>query len=486
MTETPLTARIDPARGPLDLAGYRRAGGYRAVGKALKELGPQAVLDAVKASNLRGRGGAGFPTGNKWSFVPRGEDAPRPKYLVVNADEMEPGSFKDRLLLEGDPHQLIEGVILSAFAIGAEAAYIFLRGEYRASARHLARAIAEAEEVGLLGRDILGSGFDLELHLHLSAGRYICGEETALLNALEGARAIPRTKPPFPQAAGLWGKPTVVNNVETLCNVPHIVAKGASWFRGLSRSEDCGTKIYGASGRVSRPGAWELPMGTPVREILEEHAGGMRSGYRFRGLLPGGASTDFLLEEHLDLPMDFGSLMGAGSRLGTATMIVLDDHTCPVGLCLNLERFFAQESCGWCTPCRDGLPFVARTLEAIEGGEGREEDLAMLERHTRLLGMGYTFCAHAPGAMEPLQSALRYFREDFEQHIREGRCPFRAAQTQYRGPKAAAGALANDHGARATPKKVSHVRHDRFPHPNPLPEGEGDVERATRDFHRNG
>jgi NADH-quinone oxidoreductase subunit F len=443
MTETPLTARIDPTRGPLGLAGYQRAGGYRAVRKALKELDPQAVLDAVKASSLRGRGGAGFPTGTKWSFVPRGDDAPAPRYLVVNADEMEPGSFKDRLLLEGDPHQIIEGVILGAFAIGAEVAYIFLRGEYRASARILAQAIAEAKAAGLLGRDILGSGFDLELHLHRSAGRYICGEETALLNALEGTRAVPRTKPPFPQAAGLWGKPTVVNNVETLCNVPHIVAHGARWFRDLSRSEDGGTKIYGASGRIRRPGAWELPMGTPIREILEEHAGGMHPGYGFRGVLPGGASTDFLVERHLDLPMDFDSLIPAGSRLGTGTMILLDDRTCPVGLCLNLERFFAQESCGWCTPCRDGLPFVARTLEAIEAGEGREEDMRMLERHTRLLGMGHTFCAHAPGAMEPLQSALEYFREDFERHIRERRCPFRAARSQYRGPKATVRALAN-------------------------------------------
>ncbi len=443
MTETPLTARIDPTRGPLDLAGYQRAGGYRALRKALKEKSPQAVLEAVMESNLRGRGGAGFPTGKKWSFVPRSKDAPVPKYLVVNADEMEPGTFKDRLLLEGEPHQMIEGVLLSAFAIGAEFAYIFLRGAYRTSARRLVRAIAEAKAAGLLGRDILGSGFDLELHLHLSAGRYICGEETALLNALEGTRAVPRTKPPYPQAAGLWGKPTVVNNVETLCNVPHIVANGAPWFRGLSRSEDGGTKIYGASGRVNRPGAWELPMGTPIRKILEEHAGGMRSGLHFRGLLPGGASTDFLVEQHLDLPMDFDSLMKAGSRLGTGTMIVLDDQTCPVGLCLNLERFFAQESCGWCTPCRDGLPFVARTLEAIEVGEGREEDLTMLERHTRLLGMGHTFCAHAPGAMEPLQSALKYFREDFERHIRERRCPFRTARIEKRSSKAAVGVPPN-------------------------------------------
>ena len=425
MAETPLTARIRPDRTPPSLSEYRRAGGYEALDKALQRLSAEDVRNLVTVSNLRGRGGAGFPTGKKWSFVPQGDDAPEPKYLVVNADEMEPGTFKDRLLLEGDPHQLIEGVLLSAYAIGANHAYIFLRGEYITAARALRRAIAEAEEGGLLGRGILGSEFDLELHLHMSAGRYICGEETALLSALEGRRAIPRTKPPYPQAAGLWGRPTVVNNVETLCNVPHIIANGADWFRGLSRTDDGGTKLYGASGRVRKPGLWELPMGTSAREIVDDHAGGMRDGYRFRGLLPGGASTDFIIDEHLDLPMDFSGLAEAGSRLGTGTMVILDDQTCPVGLCLNLERFFAQESCGWCTPCRDGLPYVANTLEAIEAGHGRAEDLDMLEQHTRLLKMGNTFCAHAPGAMEPLRSALRYFRDDFERHIDGSRCPYR-------------------------------------------------------------
>ena len=424
MPATPLTARIRPDRKPPTLSEYRRSGGFDALDKALRSLSPEDVRNLITESNLRGRGGAGFPTGKKWSFVPQGKDAPQPKYLLVNADEMEPGTFKDRLLLEGDPHQLIEGVILSAYAIGARKAYIFLRGEYITAARVLRQAIAEANEAGLLGVGIRGADFDLDLHLHISAGRYICGEETALISALEGRRAVPRTKPPYPQAAGLHGHPTVVNNVETLCNVPHIVANGADWFRGLSRSKDGGTKLYGASGRVRRPGLWELPMGTPAREILEEHAGGMREGYRFRGLLPGGASTDFLIDKHLDLPMDFSGLSAAGSRLGTGTMIVLDDRTCPVGLCLNLERFFAQESCGWCTPCRDGLPYVAETLAAIEAGRGRPEDIDLLEQHTRLLAMGNTFCAHAPGAMEPLQSALRHFRDDFERHIHAGRCPY--------------------------------------------------------------
>jgi NADH-quinone oxidoreductase subunit F len=386
---------------------------------------PQEIVTAVKKSDLRGRGGAGFPTGTKWSFVPMGPDAPRTKYLIANADEMEPGAFKDRLLLEGDPHQLLEGMVITAYAIQAETAYIFLRDEYTLAADRLRQAIAEAYQAGYLGENILDSGYRLELHLHRSAGRYICGEETALLNALEGKRAIPRAKPPFPQVSGLWGKPTIVNNVETLCNVPHIIYNGADWFCGQSLSPDGGTKIYGASGNVRLPGAWELPMGTSLREILEEHAGGMRPGYRFRGVLPGGASTDFLVESHLDVKMDFDSVQKAGSRLGTGTLIVLDDHTCPVGMVLNMMEFFAQESCGWCTPCREGLPWLVEILRGLESGTGQPGDLEVLERHTQLLGPGRTFCALAPGAMEPLQSALKYFRDDFEQHIREKRCPWR-------------------------------------------------------------
>jgi NADH-quinone oxidoreductase subunit F len=423
--ERPLTQNIRPGEAPLDVRGYERAGGYEAVRKAVRTMTPQEVTKVVTDSNLRGRGGAGFQTGSKWSFVPMGDDAPRPKYLIANADEMEPGTFKDRLLLEGDPHQLIDGMIVSAYAIQADIAYVFLRGEYTLAARLLNQAIAEAYDAGYLGRNILGSGYSLELRLHISAGRYMCGEETGLLNALEGKRATPRARPPFPQVSGLWGKPTIVNNTETLCNVPHIVKNGAAWYKSLSRGEDGGTKIYGVSGKVKRPGAWELPMGTAIREILEEHAGGMRDGLKFRGLLPGGASTDFLVEEHLDLPMDYGSIQKAGSRMGTGTMIIMDDQTCPVGMTQNLERFFAQESCGWCTPCRDGLPWTAQLLEAIEEGKGQTGDLERLALHCRLLGPGNTFCALAPGAVEPLQSALKYFREDFERHIREQRCPWR-------------------------------------------------------------
>jgi NADH-quinone oxidoreductase subunit F len=423
--ERPLTAQIDSAKPLLNLKEYEKAGGYRAIRRALGDMAPQEVTAVVKASNLRGRGGAGFPTGQKWSFVPMGEDVPRPKYLVVNADEMEPATFKDRLLLEGNPHQLIEGIIISAYAVQADIAYIFLRHAYSLAKKRLIAAIGEAYAANYLGKNILGTDFSLELYLHQSAGRYICGEETAMLNALEGRRAIPRAKPPFPPVVGLWGKPTAFNNAETISNISHIINHGAFWFKGLSRSEDSGTKIYGVSGRVNKPGAWELPMGTCIREILEEYAGGMRNGYGLRGLMPGGASTEFLVQAHLDVKMDFNSVKKAGSRLGTGNMVILDDQTCPVGMVLNLMQFFARESCGWCTPCREGLAWITQILKAIEQGRGQPEDLQRLKFHTRTISIGHTFCALAPGAMEPLQSALKYFEEDFNRHIREKRCPWR-------------------------------------------------------------
>jgi NADH-quinone oxidoreductase subunit F len=425
--ERPLTERMRSDGRPVELRAYREAGGYEGLRRALS-MSSKQVQEMVTASGLRGRGGAGFPTGQKWSFVPLGSSARRPKYLVINADEMEPGTMKDRWLMEGDPHQLLEGAAIAAYAIEAEVAYIYLRGEYRRCAAALERALEEAREAGLLGQRVLGSDFRLEVHLHLSAGRYMCGEETGLLDALEGRRATPRSKPPYPQLSGLWGRPTVVNNVETLCNLPHILVRGPEWFHGLSpSSKDSGTKIYGASGHLKRPGLWELPMGTTVRAILEEHAGGMQEGYRLRGLLPGGASTEFLLAEHLDVKMDFASTAAAGSRLGTGTIVVLDDRTCPVGMLGSLELFFARESCGWCTPCREGVAWVTKILEALEEGKGQLEDLKVLEDHTRFIRPGTTYCALAPGAMEPLASGLRHFREDFERHVREGGCPWRQA-----------------------------------------------------------
>jgi NADH-quinone oxidoreductase subunit F len=422
--EKPLTQHIR-RKATLSLKEYENTGGYQGLRKVIKEIKPADVIQVVKDANLNGRGGAGFPTGLKWSFVPTGTDAPRPKYLVANGDEMEPGTFKDRLLLEGNPHQLIEGMIISAYAIQAEIGYIFLRAEYTQAAKIIKQALAAAYTAGYLGDRILSGDYSLNIHLHTSVGRYMCGEETGLLNSLEGKRATPRAKPPFPQISGLFGKPTIVNNIETLCCIPHIINRGSAWFKGLSLTAEGGTKLYGASGHVKRPGVWELPMGTTMREILEEHAGGMQDGYQFRGALPGGASTDFLVAEHLDIPMGFEAVTKAGSRLGTGTMIILDDRTCPVGFVHNLEHFFAQESCGWCTPCREGLSWIEKILAAIEHGQGQPGDIDLLLAHCKWLGPGNTFCALAPGAVEPLQSALKYFGNDFERHLSEKRCPWR-------------------------------------------------------------
>ncbi|MFT7560040.1 MAG: NADH-quinone oxidoreductase subunit F [Flavobacteriales bacterium] len=419
----PLSSRIKSDGQVTTLSEYQAADGYKGLKKALT-MTPADVVNMVKDSNLRGRGGAGFNTGLKWSFVPQGTASATPKYLVCNADEMEPGTFKDRWLMECDPHQLIEGMIISAYAIQASVAYLFLRADYNLSAEVLEQAIADAYNAGLLGENILASDYSLTFYLHTSAGRYICGEETALINSLEGRRANPRAKPPFPQVSGLFGKPTVVNNVETLCNIPHILANGIEWYQSLGIGEDAGTKLYGVSGKVKNPGVWELPIGTPIREILELHAGGMQDGLTLKGFLPGGGSTDFLTEAHLDLPMDYGSIAKAGSRMGTGTMIVLDDKTCPIGMVLNLTQFFAQESCGWCTPCRNGLPFVREILTRIENGQGTIDDLDTLLEYCGYMGPGNTFCALAPGAAEPIQSALKYFKDDFIEHIEKGCCPY--------------------------------------------------------------
>lgn len=421
--DKPLTKNIHSDREPLDIAEYERAGGYQALRKALQMPAAQ-VRQMVTDANLLGRGGAGFPAGTKWGFTAMGESAHRRKFLIVNADEMEPGTFKDRFLLEGDPNLVIESAIVSAYAIEAHAAYIFLRWAYKLAAERLTKAISQAYERNYLGINILGSPYSLDIHLHTSAGRYMCGEENGLLDALEGKRPIPRTRPPHAVTCGLWGLPSVINNVETLANIPGIVANGPDWFKSLSRTGEGGTKLYGISGRVRRKGIWELPMGTTLGEIFHEQAGGMIDGYTFRALQPGGASTSFLRQEHFDVRMDFTSVQKAGSRLGTGTIIVLDDKTCPVGAVNNLQQFFRRESCGWCTPCREGLPWVSQILEAIERGEGRTDDLAILKEHTWLLGMGHTFCALAPGAMMPLESALKYFPEDFEEHIRQHRCPY--------------------------------------------------------------
>jgi NADH-quinone oxidoreductase subunit F len=412
----PLTWRLQ--NGPvLEIAAYEALDGYASVRKAL-QMEPGAVTQLVKDANLRGRGGAGFPTGVKWSLVPMGPDAGA-KYLLCNADEMEPGTFKDRLLMEQLPHMMVESMIVAAWAIQATRGFIFLRGEYLLAAERLNKALAEARARGYLGNDIQGTGWSFDLFLHTGAGRYICGEETALINSLEGRRANPRSKPPFPQIAGAWGKPTIVNNVETFYNLPEIILRGAEWFTGLAqgRSKDGGTKLYGVSGRAKRTGLWELPMGTTGREILEEHAGGMRDGRGLKAWLPGGASTDFLLPEHLDLAMDYDTIAKARSRMGTGLLTVVDDTQPIVPIVRNIMDFFSRESCGWCTPCRDGLPWTVKLLSALERGEGQPGDIEILESLCGLLGPGKTYCALAPGAVEPLQSALRFFRGEFEQGI---------------------------------------------------------------------
>jgi NADH-quinone oxidoreductase subunit F len=425
VSSLPLTQNINAERDPVGMQAYEANHGYQAMKRAVKEMSPSDCLDVIKDSGLRGRGGAGFPTGMKWSFVPMENVSEGHKYLVCNADEMEPGTFKDRLLMECDPHQLIEGMIISAWTIQADIAYIFIRAEYHLASRLLQEAIDACYAKGYLGNNILGTDYKLDMYVHSSAGRYICGEETALINSLEGKRANPRAKPPFPQVSGLWGRPTIVNNVETLCNITHIVRHGADWFKSLGIGADAGTKLFGVSGRVKNPGCWELPMGTPIRELIEVHAGGMEDGYKLKGFLPGGASTDFLVEEHLDLAMDYDVIGKAGSRLGTGTMIILDDKTCPVGMVKNLVEFFAQESCGFCTPCRDGLPWSAQVLGDIEIGNGRPEDLVTLSDQAKFIGaMGNTHCALAPGAMEPLTSAMKYFADDFQRHVDGKGCPY--------------------------------------------------------------
>jgi len=404
------------------LPEYEKSGGYQGLRDALK-MEPSQVCDVIKASALRGRGGAGFPTGIKWSFFPA--DAPGEKYLVCNGDEMEPGTYKDRQLLLADPHQLVEGMAIAAYAMQTPVGYIFLRYAYEDCSQRVERAIEEAIAAGYLGKNILGSGFNIELHVHRSAGRYILGEETSLLNGLEGRRPNPRSKPPFPAQRGLFGKPTNVNNVETLANVPHILANGVMWFHDLALNpESAGTKLFGLSGHLNRPECFELPLGITLREVVEEVGGGVRGGKKFKACLPGGASTPYLTAEHLDLMMDFNPLEAVQSRLGTAGVTVFDEDTCMVAVTRNLNQFFARESCGWCTPCRDGLATISWLLDRIEFGQATIDDLAMLKDQVRNIS-GRSFCALAEGAMGPVEALLRLFEDEIIDHIKQGKCPFR-------------------------------------------------------------
>ncbi len=408
----------DPNAAGID--GYLANGGYEGL-KAALGMTPAEVIDVVKASGLRGRGGAGFPTGVKWSFVP--QNTGKPTYVVSNFDESEPGTYNNRELIEREPHQFLEGLAIAAYAIGSHTAFVYCRGEFLWPGTVLKRAIAEAYEKGFFGAAIAGSAYDLEVVLHRGAGAYICGEETALLSSLEGYRGQPRLRPPFPAVEGLYEAPTLINNVETLCNVPHILTKGAGWFAKIGTEKSPGTKVFSVSGKVERPGNYELPMGTPLRTLLEDHAGGVLGGKRLKAWTPGGSSTPMLTDEHLDVGLDFESVQSAGSLLGTGAIIVMDETDCIVEATRRLVEFYAHESCGKCTPCREGTWWGTRVLGRIQSGFGRQEDLPLLDDlGTNILFRA--FCALADGAVSPIQSSLKYFRDEYEQHIRDARCPF--------------------------------------------------------------
>lgn len=412
------------------LANYRAEGGYSGLQRALS-MEPVAVTEVVKRSGLRGRGGAGFPTGLKWSFLPK--EHPGPIYLAVNADESEPGTFNNRVLMEDDPHQLIEGIAIACHAIQARTAYIYLRFEYGRSYRTLQKAIEDCREAGILGRNVLGSGVSIDIHLHRGAGAYICGEETGLIESLEGKRAWPRIKPPFPAVEGLFRKPTIVNNVETLACVTHILTRGADWFRSIgvppdpSNPRDVGSfgpKLYGVSGHVNRPGLFELPLGATSRELIEEHCGGIWKGRGVKAVIPGGLSTGFLTADELDVPLDFAGPVKAGCLgLGTAGLIVIDDQTNMVDVLFNSARFYAHESCGQCTPCREGTDWMRKILERIRQGQGTERDIDLLMELSGTMGIipGTTICGLADGAAWPVKSALTKFRDDFIEYVRQGR-----------------------------------------------------------------
>ena len=401
------------------IAAYKRHGGYGALAKALKST-PDEVIALIKDSGLRGRGGAGFPTGNKWSFIPQGDN--KAHYLVVNADESEPGTCKDMPLLLANPHSLIEGIIIGSYAIRANHSFIYLRGEVVHVYRRVQKAIEDAYAAGLLGKNILGSGFDLELTLHAGAGAYICGEETALLDSLEGFRGQPRLRPPFPAIAGLYAMPTVVNNVESIASVPSIIEHGVEWFQEMGTEKSKGYTLYSLSGHVANPGQFEAPLGITLRQILEL-AGGIRSGHQLKFWTPGGSSTPMFTAEHLDVPLDYEGVSAAGSMLGTKALQIFDETTCVVRATLRWVEFYKHESCGKCTPCREGTWWLVQIMKDLEAGKGTEADLEkLLDLCDNIAGR--SFCALADGAVSPIISSLKYFRAEYIQHLTEGGCPF--------------------------------------------------------------
>jgi NADH-quinone oxidoreductase subunit F len=413
-----LSAHWDQADS-FTIAGYKRNGGYTAVEKALA-MQPDEVIQLVKDSGLRGRGGAGFPTGNKWGFIPQGDN--KEHYFVVNADESEPGTCKDTPLMMANPHVLIEGVIIGSYAIRANYAFIYIRGEVTHVVRRVQQAIEDAYKAGLLGKNILGKGFDLELVLHVGAGAYICGEETALLDSLEGFRGQPRLRPPFPAIAGLYAKPTVVNNVESVASVPAIINNGVAWFTAMGTEKSKGFTLYSLSGHVNNPGQFEAPLGITLRQLLEI-SGGVRSGHKLKFWTPGGSSTPIFTDAHLDVPLDYEGVSAAGSMLGTKALQIFDETTCVVRAVLRWTEFYKHESCGKCTPCREGTWWLVQVLKDLESGKGTEADLdKLLDLCDNI--MGRSFCALADGAASPIISSLKYFRQEYLDHLSAGTCPF--------------------------------------------------------------
>ena len=404
------------------LEEYRQSGGYEGLADALSKSSHKEVQQVLLDAVLLGRGGAAFPAGRKLMTV--ADDAPHPRYIVCNADEMEPGTFKDRVLIHADPHMLIEGMIIAGYGALAEKGIIFIRPEYESAARILEREIEIAKKSGYLGKNILGNGYSLDIVVHRSAGRYICGEVTAQLNALMGKRANPQQPPPYPTEKGLWERPTILQNVETLACMPHILRNGPEWFKNLALTETgAGTKIFCVSGKVNSPGCYELPMGVRLSEIIEVHAGGMVEGSEYKACLPGGASTRFLPRDFYDIEMDFDTMRNAGHRLGTGAIMVFDQKTCLVAATLNLVEFFTRESCGWCTPCREGLPYIRDLLRRLEEGQGEEEYIPMLQQMSKHLWSSY--CAFAPGAVSPVESLITYFEDEVREHISQKKCPFK-------------------------------------------------------------
>ena len=413
-----LSAHWDEADS-FTLEGYKRHGGYNAAMKSLA-MTPDEVITLVKDSGLRGRGGAGFPTGTKWSFIPQGDN--KEHYLVVNADESEPGTCKDMPLLMANPHSLIEGMIIASYAIRANYAFIYIRGEVVHVARRVQQAITDAYAAGLLGKNIGGKGFDLELVLHIGAGAYICGEETALLDSLEGFRGQPRLRPPFPAIAGLYAKPTVVNNVESIASVPAIIDRGNEWFQSMGTEKSKGFTLYSLSGHVKNPGQIEAPLGVTLRELLEL-AGGIRPGHTLKFWTPGGSSTPLFTAEHLDVPLDYEGVSAAGSMLGTKALQIFDETTCVVRAVLRWTEFYKHESCGKCTPCREGTWWLVQMMKDLEAGKGTPADLDKLIEITQNIA-GKSFCALADGAASPIISSVKYFRDEYVAHLEHGGCPF--------------------------------------------------------------